>query len=115
MLQGLKDHTENSVQWARAMSIALQGRSFSDLAREITLARRQAALRGEGLDVHLAATLKTEGLSKQGRIDLAVALVDQGMLSARKAQELTGVARDTIRTRKRAGQTDSAAEEMVDR
>lgn len=110
VFQGLKDHTENAQQWARAMSIALQGQSFSDLARNIAFARRQAALRGEDLDTHLAATLKAEGLGKQSRIDLAVALVDQGILSARKAQELTGVARDTIRTRKRAGRTDNAAE-----
>jgi ATP-dependent 26S proteasome regulatory subunit len=107
MLQALRAHTENAKQWARVMSIALEGQSFSDIARSIAFTRRQAALRGEELDKHLADTLKAGRLGKQSRIDLAVALVEQGILSARKAQELTGVARDTIRTRQRA---DNAAE-----
>ncbi|MDO8296903.1 MAG: ATP-binding protein [Caulobacter sp.] len=113
VLQSLRDHTSSAAQWARAVSIALEGRSFSDLARDVSFARRQAALRGEDLDTHLSNLLRSDGLSKQSRIDLAVELVDQGIMSARKAKELTGVARDTIRTRKRAARIDEAAEEAV--
>lgn len=114
VLQGLREHTANAAQWARAMSIALEGRSFSDLARDISFARRQAALRGEDLDSHLSSLLKSDGLSKQSRIDLAVELVDQGIMSARKAKELTGVARDTIRTRKRAALGNETTQEAVE-
>lgn len=111
IMQALRDHTSNAAQWARAMSIALEGRSFSDLSRDIAFARRQAALNGEELGAHLGGLLKFEGLSKHGRIDLAVELVDQGIMSERKARELTGVARDTIRTRKKATRTAEGTED----
>ncbi len=114
VLQCLSDYTPNAAQWAGALSIALEGRSFSDLARDVSFARRQAALRGEDLDANLSTLLKSEGLSKQSRIDLAVELVDQGIMSARKATELTGVARDTIRTRKRAIQVNGAIEGAIE-
>lgn len=56
-------------------------------------------LAGESpLDDQLAPFLAREGLPKSRRIALATEIVEQGLLSQRKAYELTGIARDTIRS-----------------
>ena len=85
-------------QWASILSVAMAGRSYSDVEREVTLARRSAALNGKGLDHWLTKLVTTDDLSKQDKINIAVRLVRNNLASQRKAHELTGVARDTIRT-----------------
>ncbi len=84
--------------WVDILSISLIGRSYSDIEREITLARRSAALNGKGLDHYLSQLVTTHEHSKQERIEIAVRLVRNGLATQRKAHEITGVARDTIRT-----------------
>lgn len=101
----LEDTGTKALEWAKILSLALQGSSFSDLERDIKTARRAAALNGTSIDEHLAGLIRSHRLSKRDRITVAAALVEMGGVSQRRAHELTGVARDTIRGRaKRAGQ-----------
>ena len=85
--------------WNSLLSAAFAGRSFSDIERDLTTARRSAALGGAPLEEQLAGFLTNKSIAKAKRIQLAAAIVDRGLLSQRKAGELTGVARDTIRSR----------------
>ena len=93
----LSDVAYEARGWTEVLSLVLSGHSFSDIEREINLARRAAALNEEGLDLYLAELVNVEGQSKRNRIDLAVELVRNGLASQRAAHEITGVARDTIR------------------
>ncbi|ETD85432.1 ATPase AAA [Rhodobacter capsulatus YW1] len=86
-------------EWSDVLSVALSKQSFSDIERILNSARRAAALNGNRLDEHLSPLLTVNGNTKQDRIELAVQLVQTGLVSARRAHELTGVARDTIRER----------------
>ncbi|MCZ7497296.1 AAA family ATPase [Agrobacterium tumefaciens] len=97
----LQLHHEKADHWAKALSIALQGQSFSDIRQSVERARRGAAISGESLDAHLQALISPDQLSKADRINLATMLVDGG-LSQRSVQKLTGVARDTVRSRSNA-------------
>lgn len=108
--RSLSAFVPKAVDWGRVLAVALHGRSFSDIARELAAARRHAALGGGALEDELAKLIRAEGLPKQARIDLAVALVDKGVMSARSAHELTGVARDTIRSRGRARKVRTTAQ-----
>ena len=85
-------------QWGGVLGIAFEGRSFSDIERDLATARRIAALGSKSLDEQFAAFVSNRTLPKSTRINLAAAIVDQGLLSQRKAHDLTGVARDTIRS-----------------
>lgn len=93
----LRDRASEAKEWTEVLSLVLSGRSFSDIEREINLARRAAALNGKDLGFYLAELVNVEGLSKRDRIKLAVELVSTGLFSQRGAHEITGVARDTIR------------------
>jgi hypothetical protein len=86
--------------WSPLLAVAFAGRSFSDIERDLLAARRSAALGEAPLEEHLAALMSNPSLDKDGRIRVATALVEQGLCSQRKAHELTGIARDTIRTRR---------------
>ena len=97
----LSDEASEARGWTEVLSLVLSGHSFSDIEREINLARRAAALNEEGLGLYLAELVNVEGQSKRDRIDLAVELVRNGLASQRAAHEITGVARDTIRERLR--------------
>lgn len=83
--------------WSNVLSVVLARHSFSDIERMVNSARRSAALNGKNLDEHLSSLLTIDNRPKQDRIDLAVQLVQAGLASQRRAHELTGVARDTIR------------------
>ena len=84
--------------WVDILSISLVGKSYSEIEREVTLARRSAALSGQGLDNYLFQLVTTDQHSKKERLEIALRLVRNGLTTQRKAQEITGVARDTIRT-----------------
>ncbi|WP_011583103.1 MULTISPECIES: AAA family ATPase [Chelativorans] len=85
--------------WSDVLSLVLARQSFSDIERMVNSARRSAALDGKSLGEHLSSLLTIDNCPKQDRIDLAVQLVQTGLASQRRAHELTGVARDTIRER----------------
>jgi SpoVK/Ycf46/Vps4 family AAA+-type ATPase len=91
--------SEGAEAWSRVLAIALDGRSFSDIDRDVKAVRRRAALAGETVDTHLPALLQGYAGTKAARISLATELVSSGLLSQRAAHELTGVARETIRAR----------------
>lgn len=95
----LSDHSPKAAEWAGILSIALTGSSFSEIEREIKAARRAAALGGDGIEETLASSIRMERLTKQQRIDIAARLVESGLVSQRRAHDLTGVARETIRSR----------------
>jgi AAA+ superfamily predicted ATPase len=83
--------------WSRLLALAFAGRSFSDIERDLSAARRSAVLGDMPLEEHLAGLLTNKAVPRSWRIQLATAMVDQALLSQRKARELTGVARDTIK------------------
>lgn len=87
--------------WSDVLSVVFAQHSFSDIERMVKSARRSAALNGKNLGEHLPSLLTIDNRPKQDRIDLAVQLVHSGLVSQRRAHELTGVARDTIRERLR--------------
>ena len=87
----------NATRWIDVLSLSLVGRSFGDIERDMTNARRSAALGGQDLGHYLVDLVSTQQCSKQEQIDIAVRLVRDGLATQRKAHELTGVARDTIR------------------
>lgn len=97
----LEPFAANSEQWSDVLSLAMAGQSFSDIERKVTSARRHAALNGNEVGDHLALLLRADASPKRDRIDLAVQLVSAGLVSQRRAHELTGIARDTIRDRLR--------------
>lgn len=99
LLVTLKGQSQNAGVWAKVLSIAAEGRSFGEIDRDINLLRRQAVLGGASIDEYLPRLLDTSGLSKADRIELAAELVNQRLVTQRGAHELTGVARETIRSR----------------
>ena len=94
----LSQSVDSASDWAAILSLALKDRSFSEIDRELKTARRAAALNGNRLDHHLIDLIHTDKMSTQERITLATKLFESG-LSQRRVTELTGVARDTIRSR----------------
>ncbi|MCK7615004.1 AAA family ATPase [Roseibium sediminicola] len=95
----LTHKSKDPTKWARIMSVAFKGHSFSDIERDILSARRAAAINGGVVDDHLTGLFRGQGLSKTDRINLAEILVETGTTSQRTAHDLTGVSRDTIRKR----------------
>jgi SpoVK/Ycf46/Vps4 family AAA+-type ATPase len=95
----LKGRVSDERKWADILVLAFKGRSFSDIERDLVSARRAAAISKSSLDDHIAALIKGDQLTKADRIVLATKLVESGLASQRAAHDLTGVSRDTIRTR----------------
>jgi len=90
---------EHAPTWAAILSIACAGASFSDIEREIMLARRATVVSGQSSTIHFRRLIanRAQGLSRKDRRELALELVRSKVLSQREAHELTGVSRDTIR------------------
>ena len=84
--------------WVDTLSISLVGQSYIDIEREVMLARRSAVLNGKGLEHYLPRLVSADGRSRKERIEIALRLVKNGLATQRGAQEMTGVARDAIRT-----------------
>lgn len=95
----LAPHIAHNEPWADILSLALHGQSFSDIERQLNAIRRQAAVSGVKPETLLPNLVCSERLGKPERISIAAALVENGILSQRASQSLTGVARDTIRDR----------------
>lgn len=94
----LTNQSDKSEEWSKILSLALQGRSFSDIERQINLARKAAAIDGSSLDSKLELLISSgDTFTKDQKKRLAAALVENGIVSQRKAAELTGLARETIR------------------
>jgi len=94
----LKNEMEGSEIWSKILPYVFIGKSFSEIGRQINLARKAAAINGCSLVSKLESLLMSrEGLSKDQRTQIACALYDSGVVTQRRAQELTGIARETIR------------------
>jgi SpoVK/Ycf46/Vps4 family AAA+-type ATPase len=80
------------------LSFALRGKSYSDLERELHRARRESVIKGSPIEGSLLEVVQrhAQHLTAKKRADLAVALVSHG-ITQRRAHEITGVARETIR------------------
>jgi SpoVK/Ycf46/Vps4 family AAA+-type ATPase len=89
---------ELSKDWVTIVSEILAGKSFSDIERELLLARREAVMKDRPLDAVLPELIRrhVDSQSKNVKKDIAVRLTAAG-LSQRHINELTGLSRDTIR------------------
>lgn len=90
---------------------AFEGLSFSDIERSLMKARRVAALDSQPLEDALLGVVQghLQGLPFHRRVELASRLVASGQISQRRAHELTGVSRDTIRKSQRVPAPGSSA------
>ncbi|MBC7818647.1 MAG: AAA family ATPase [Planctomycetaceae bacterium] len=94
------------------LAIVMKGMSFSDIEREVLRARRQAILGKTSLTHALESFIKDRVSKMSGGERKAVALhLTKLKYSDRKAHELTGVSRDTIRKEKLAGEPEDGDEE----
>src|SRR5579872_265257 len=94
------------------VAVTLRGLSFSDIEREVTLARRAAVIHGQTLEEAISRVVRTrvEPLARRERGELAMWLTEAGV-SQRQVHELTGVSRDTIRKKTKATEPTDKAEE----
>ncbi len=84
--------------WTELLSWALKGKSFSDIEREILLARRSSVINKVPLNAQLETLLlPNENLTHAEKVEYAYLLSQTKIISQRKAQEITGIARETIR------------------
>jgi SpoVK/Ycf46/Vps4 family AAA+-type ATPase len=85
-------------EWREAMSVTLRGLSFSDVERELMLARRSSVVHNVPLEDSLGSLVRNrvEPMARRERGQIAAWLTEAG-ISQRQVHELTGVSRDTIR------------------
>ncbi|WP_419489309.1 AAA family ATPase [Chryseobacterium bernardetii] len=94
----ITNQVEDANKWAKILSIFFKGKSFSEIERLITIARRSSAIKEIELEEELKKILLTENtLPHSQKVELACELVENKILSQRQASELTGISRDTIR------------------
>lgn len=84
--------------WNDVLAVTLRGLSFSDIEREMMLARRTAITQDIPLEDALGQVVQSrvEPLARRERGEIAMWLTEAG-ISQRQVHELTGVSRDTIR------------------
>ena len=95
----LTGYVEGAAGWSEILALCFSGKSFSDAERDILAARRFSVLGDQKLEQALSDLVRADSMTKTDRIDLAVSLVENGVATQRRAHELTGVARETIRSR----------------
>jgi len=90
---------EKRPEWVRILAVVLRGLSYSDIEREILRIRRAFALSEDKGGSRFEAVLlsRASALSHEERAALAAELVASKAASQRRAYELTGISRDTIR------------------
>jgi SpoVK/Ycf46/Vps4 family AAA+-type ATPase len=90
--------------WTDVLAVTLRGLSFSDIEREVMLARRAAVTRDIPLEDALGETVQSrvEPLPRRERGQIAMWLTEAG-ISQRQVHDLTGVSRDTIRKKTKSG------------
>ncbi|WP_071145735.1 ATP-binding protein [Bacteroides ihuae] len=94
----LKEEVKSPQIWCKILSKSFLGKSYSDIERLIILARKSAAINDVPLENKIKDLLiVSDNLSHEERIKLACILVNEKIISQRQAQELTGIARNTIR------------------
>ncbi|OMP76272.1 AAA family ATPase [[Flexibacter] sp. ATCC 35208] len=94
----LKEHIVKVDEWSKILSFIFNGASFSEIERKINQLRKSVVVEGSSLEEKLEQLISSnDALSKEQKIELARILYDSGIVTQRRAQQLTGVARDTIR------------------
>ena len=98
--------------WNEVLAVTLRGLSFSDIAREVMLARRAAVTRDIPLEDALGQVVQSRvgPLPRRERGQIAMWLTEAG-ISQRQVHELTGVSRDTIRKKTKPAGADAQNEE----
>ena len=101
-----------SSTWNDVLTVALRGLSFSDIEREVMLARRSAVVHGRPLEDALSQMVerRVEPLPRRERGQIAMWLTEAG-ISQRQVHDLTGVSRDTIRKKTKSSGPDLVNEE----
>ena len=101
-----------SAAWHDVLGVALRGLSFSDIEREVMLARRAAVTREIPLEDALSDVVhsRIEPLPRRERCQIALWMTDAG-ISQRQVHALTGVSRDTIRKKTKPAVTTMNSEE----
>jgi SpoVK/Ycf46/Vps4 family AAA+-type ATPase len=103
---------QSSAAWRDVLTVALRGLSFSDIEREVMLARRGAVIQDEPLETALSRLVqaRVEPMPRKDRGQIALWLTEAGV-SQRQVHDLTGVSRDTIRKKTKEGSTELVNEE----
>lgn len=93
------DHKEVKRVLIKTLAQVFSKTSFSEIERLIKTARKQAIITNSSITNVLLdiIKLKLKDLDKDQKLDQAVALVKNNIISQREACELTGISRDTIR------------------
>ncbi|TXF77789.1 AAA family ATPase [Chryseobacterium sp.] len=94
-----QDLGTESITWSEILSFNFLGKSFSEIERQINLYRKSAIIENVNLVSKLEMAISTKNMTKDDKADFACALYKSGVVSQRKAHEITGVARETIRKR----------------
>jgi SpoVK/Ycf46/Vps4 family AAA+-type ATPase len=99
-------------RWNEVLAVALRGLSFSDIEREVMLARRSAVVRSAPLEDVLSGVIQSrvEPMARKERGQLAMWLTEAG-ISQRQVHEMTGVSRDTIRKNTKPSSENTVDEE----
>ena len=84
--------------WSKVLSYGFAGSSFNDVERRIMQVRKFSAIE----NIPLIESIQTlidgnSSLTHDQRVELACLLNESGIVSQRRAHEMTGIARDTIR------------------
>ncbi len=100
----LTPHMDDPKPWDMILSLALTGKSYSDIEKLIIQARKASAMSNRHIEEELIAIVQNNlELSRAQRAELAFELSNRGTVSQRRAQEITGVARETIRKQNQKG------------
>ncbi len=95
----IQDLGESSKIWSEILSYSFIGKSFSEIERQINLYRKSAIIEDVDLIGKLESLISIKNMSKEDKAEFACILYESGIMSQRKAHEITGVARETIRKR----------------
>lgn len=100
-----------SAAWRDVLAVTLRGLSFSDIEREVMLARRASVTRDIPIEDALGEMVQSrvEPMARRDRSQIALWLTEAGV-SQRRVHELTGVSRDTIRKKTKPEGLDNEEE-----
>lgn len=94
----LEPHLRDADKWSTILSLSLKGKSFSSIEHDILLARRTSIVSKQPLEQCLELLLQPiTSASHEEKLQLAISLIESGIVSQRRAHEITGIARETIR------------------
>ena len=110
-VEAFMGRSKASAAWRDVLGVTLRGLSFSDIEREVMLARRASVTRDISIEDALGELVQSrvEPMPRRERGQIALWLTEAGV-SQRQVHELTGVSRDTIRKKTKPGGVDNEEE-----